>query len=231
MEGLGLGVSQVLVDLFSSMSIIIMMAVLNWCLQYKMRVNHFPDPRQTITEYQSPPVKQHSIERLNSSLSSGNPKNISIFDDTKKRRDLLTALLIEREIFWFDGCRYSAFGVPWQLPPSPSPSPGAASQVPSPLSPLSPLSPPSASHQPPEQEGTPCDLPGPLQLPPEVPPLLQTHRETASRWGVSSSEKLIIIITGHFFTAEIINGSQPSGGMNVTDQVPFQSFKDVELKM
>ena len=177
MEGQGLGVSEVLVDLFSSMSIIIMMAVLNWCLQYKMRVNHFPDPRQTITEYQSPPVKQHSIERLNSSLSSGNPKNISIFDDTKKRKDLLTALLIEREIFWFDDCRYSASGVPWQLPPPPSPSPGTTSQIsPRPSSPSSPNHP----HQP-QQEGAPGDLPVPLQSPLEVSPVLQTQREPASR--------------------------------------------------
>ena len=177
MERPSQGVSKVLVDFYFPPYKL----SLSWPTftnVYNIRVNHFLAPRQNNKEYQSPPSKQHSIERLNSSLSSGNPKNISIFDDTKKRRDLLTALLIEREIFWFDGCRYSAFGVPWQLPPSPSPSPGAASQVPSPLSPLSPLSPPSASHQLPEQEGTPCDLPGPLQLPPEIPPLLQTHRET-----------------------------------------------------
>ena len=178
-----LGVSQVLVDFFSSIRIIFLMSwhsfklTLNWCWQYQ--IQSFLDPRQTNTEYQSPPVKQHSIERLNSSLSSGNPKNISIFDvrsDTKryqeKQRNLLTALLIEREIFWFDDCRYSASGVPWQLPPTPPPSPGTSPQVP----------PASSQPQHHHQEGAQGDLPGHLQSPPEVSPVLQTQREPTSRW-------------------------------------------------
>ena len=101
-----LGVSKVLVDLLILLNINQIIISPSSPDLYNIRVNQFLDPRQTNTEYQSPPVKQHSIERLNSSLSSGNPKNISIFDvrsDTKryqeKERNLLTALLIEREIF------------------------------------------------------------------------------------------------------------------------------------
>ena len=47
---------------------------------YNNWVNLIPEQHQSNTE----PDKQNSIERLNSSLSSGNQRNIFIFDDKKK---------------------------------------------------------------------------------------------------------------------------------------------------